>query len=131
MLASSLHSNDVFEYTLEIFCNGSFSPITCFAIVLSLVASRFTESSFQPLFRKGYTKEEVTKLIKTHGTKSPYYFEGLSYKVANIDKDNDFELVAKIDGGVHVGHFFIFDKSSQGKYTLVAQKDWKVEKWDL
>lgn len=76
-------------------------------------------------------KEEVIKLIKTQGTKSPYYFEGLSYKVANIDKDNDFEIVAKIDGGVHVGYFFIFDKNRQGKYSLVAEKDWKVEKWDL
>ncbi|MGV8983795.1 hypothetical protein [Clostridium sp.] len=76
-------------------------------------------------------KEEVIKLIKTQGTKSPYYFEGLSYKVANIDKDNDLEIVAKIDEGVHVGHFFIFDKNSQGKYLLIAEKDWKVEKWDL
>ena len=76
-------------------------------------------------------KEEVIKLIKTQGTKSPYYFEGLSYKVANIDKDNDFEIVAKIDEGIHVGYFFIFDKNSQGKYSLVVEKDWKVEKWDL
>ena len=76
-------------------------------------------------------KEEVIKLIKTQGSKSPYYFEGLSYKVANLDKDNDFEIVVKIDGGVHVGYFFIFDKNSQGKYSLVAEKDWKVEKWDL
>ncbi|MBU3188370.1 hypothetical protein K9O30_03215 [Clostridium bowmanii] len=76
-------------------------------------------------------KEEVIKLIKTQGTKNPYYFQGLSYKVANIDKDDDFEIVAKIDGGVHVGYFFIFDKNSQGKYSLVAEKDWKVEKWDL
>ncbi|MBK5240335.1 hypothetical protein [Clostridium sp.] len=77
------------------------------------------------------SKEEVIKLINTHGTKGPYYFEGLSYKVANIDKDNDFEIVAKIDGGVHVGYFFIFDKNNQGKYSLVAEKDWKVEKLDL
>jgi hypothetical protein len=76
-------------------------------------------------------KEEVIKLIKTQGTKSPYFFEGLSYKVANLDTDNDFEIVAKIDAGVHVGYFFIFDKNSQGKYSLVAEKDWKVEKWDL
>ncbi len=77
------------------------------------------------------TKEEVIKLIKTQGSKSHYYFEGLSYKVANIDKDKDFEIVAKIDGGVHVGYFFVFDKNNQGKYFLVAEKDWKVEKWDL
>ena len=76
-------------------------------------------------------KEDVIKLIKTQGTKSPYYFEGLSYKLANLDKDDDFEIVAKIDGGVHVGYFFIFDKNSQGKYSLIAEKDWKVEKWDL
>jgi hypothetical protein len=76
-------------------------------------------------------KEEVIKLIKTQGSKSSYYFQGLSYKVANIDKDNDFEIVAKIDTGIHAGYFFIFDKNSQGKYSLVAEKDWKVEKWDL
>jgi len=77
------------------------------------------------------SKEEVINLIKTQGSKSLYYFDGLSYKVANIDKDDDLEIVAKIDGGVHTGYFFIFDKDKQGKYSLVVEKDWKVEKWDL
>jgi hypothetical protein len=76
-------------------------------------------------------KEEVIKLIKAQGSEGLYYFEGLSYKVVNIDEDKEFEIVAKIDGGVHLGYFFIFDKNKQGKYSLVTEKDWKVEKWDL
>jgi hypothetical protein len=76
-------------------------------------------------------KEEVIKLIKMQGSKSLYYFQGLSYKVANIDKDDDFEIVAKIDTGIHTGYFFVFDKNNKGKYSLVAEKDWKIEKWDL
>ncbi|MGH4125456.1 MAG: hypothetical protein ACREV6_21285 [Clostridium sp.] len=102
--------------------------LNCSVIIGEIVEAAVidTESSLSTI-----PKEEVIKLIKTQGTKKPHYFEGLSYKVANIDKDNDFEIVAKIDGGVHLGYFFIFDKNSQGKYSLVAEKDWKVEKWDL
>ena len=109
--------------------------ILLFSIILncSLVIGEIVEAAVIDIESSLSTipKEEVIKLIKTQGTKSPYYFEGLSYKVANIDKDNDLEIIAKIDGGVHVGYFFIFDKNSQGKYSLVAEKDWKVEKWDL
>lgn len=106
-----------------------FSIILSCSVIIEVKVEAAVVDNYSTLSR--ISKEEVIKLIKTQGTKSSYYFDGLSYKVANIDKDNDFEIVAKIDGGVHVGYFFVFDKNKQGKYSLVVEKDWKVEKWDL
>jgi hypothetical protein len=60
-----------------------------------------------------------------------YYVEGLSYDVSNLDDDADWEIVAQIDGGVHLGQFFIFDKDSNGNYKLITEQDWKVEQWDF
>lgn len=106
-------------FSIIISCSGSIVEVVEATVIDS-------ESSISTI-----TKEEVIKLIKTQAAKGSYYFQGLSYKVANMDEDNDFEIVAKIDEGVHVGYFFIFDRNTQGEYSLVVEKDWKVEKWDL
>ncbi len=79
------------------------------------------------------TKEQIAAMIKTQGCHDMeyYYFDGLSYEAANLDDDADREILARIDGGVHLGQFFIFDEGSDGEYKLIAEKDWKVEEWDL
>lgn len=61
---------------------------------------------------------------------SSYYFDGLSFEVVNLDEDDDLEIIATIDGGVHLGQFFIFDKAD-GKYKLIAEKPQKIEKVNL
>lgn len=79
------------------------------------------------------SKQEVASWIKEQGkdNEDSYYLEGLSYELVNIDSDSDLEIMAKIDGAVHLGQFFIFDKDSAGKYQLIAEQDWKVENWDV
>ena len=47
--------------------------------------------------------------------------------MTNLDDDNDLDIVAKIDGAVHLGQFFIFDKDVRGDYQMAVEKDWKVE----
>lgn len=74
------------------------------------------------------SKEDVIKLIKEQGKESNYYLENLSYQLANVDNDDDLEIVAHTYGGVHLGYFFLFDKGVNGKYSLVAERFWKVEK---
>jgi len=78
-------------------------------------------------------KQQVAEWIKNQGKtdKDSYFMEGLSYDVVNIDADNELEVVAKIDGAVHLGQFFIFDKDSAGEYRLITEQDWKVETWDF
>jgi hypothetical protein len=73
------------------------------------------------------SKADIMNLIKQQGAESNYYFDGLSYELINVDSDEDLEIIAKIDGAVHIGNFFLCDKSTQGNYSLVAERNWKVE----
>lgn len=79
------------------------------------------------------SKQEVASWIKEQGkdNEDSYYLDGLSYELVNIDSDSALEIMAKIEGAVHLGQFFIFDKDSAGKYQLIAEQDWKVENWDV
>lgn len=57
--------------------------------------------------------------------------EGIfSITVVNLDDDMEQEIVAHIDGGVHLGQFLVFDKDFQGNYKLITEQDWKLERWD-
>lgn len=117
----------------------------CGGVILSLVivaASAWAESSPLSLLPDAagkavqdpvITREQIIDLIKEQGQRKdvPYYFEGLSYEPANLDADDALEIAAKIDGGVHIGQFFILDQDSKGEYQLITERDWKVEEWDL
>ena len=73
-------------------------------------------SSQCPIY-KPLSKEQIETIIQAQGKhKDSYYFDGLSYDFVNMDDDADWEIVAKIDGAVHLGNFFIFDKDSSGDY---------------
>lgn len=78
--------------------------------------------------QKAISKKQVTQWIKQQGArKANYYFEGLTFVEVQLDEDKELEVIAGIDGGVHLGHFFVFDRSKAGTYKLIAEKDWKVE----
>jgi hypothetical protein len=81
---------------------------------------------------KPLSKEQIKTIIQAQGKhKDSYYFDGLLYDFVNMDDDADWEIVAKIDGAVHLGNFFIFDKDSSGDYKLITEQEWKVEEWDF
>jgi hypothetical protein len=71
-------------------------------------------------FPAGIAKEEVATLIQEQGGSGDYYIEALAYELVNLDADDNLEIVAKIEGGVHLGQFFIFKKDLHGD-TAVAQ----------
>lgn len=77
------------------------------------------------------TKEKVFKLIKQQSKESYDNINNLFYEFANLDLDDDLELVAKTRGGVHLGYFYVFDKDKDGNYKLIAERGWKVDWWDL
>lgn len=88
-------------------------------------------SSQCPIY-KPLSKEQIETIIQAQGKhKDSYYFNGLSYDFVNMDDDADLEIVSKIDGAVHLGNFFIFDKDSSGDYKLITEQEWKVEEWDF
>lgn len=72
-------------------------------------------------------KDQIAKWIIEQGQRDEYYLEGLSYTEVQLDTDSELEMIAGIDGGVHLGQFFIFDADPDGVYRLIAEKDWKVE----
>lgn len=77
------------------------------------------------------TKDEVEDWIRTQGKeKNDYHFEGLFVEEVNLDRDPEPEVFARIDGAVHLGNFFVFDKQSNGTYTLIFEQPWRVVSWD-
>lgn len=73
------------------------------------------------------TKDQVSQWITTQGKEKEYFLEGLSHEMINLDADNDLEVIAKIDGTVHLGNFFLFDKTKDEDYKLIGEKAWKIE----
>ncbi len=80
----------------------------------------------------GITKERVAAWITEQGNaEKDYYLEGLTFEEVNIDEDIEPEVLARIDGGVHLGDFFIFDKQADGSYQLIFEQPWQVESWSM
>lgn len=78
-------------------------------------------------------EKRVADWIVSQGkqNKESYYLEGLTFETVNLDSDGDLEVVARIDGAVHLGNFFVFDKAAGGNYVLSTEQEWKVESWDF
>jgi len=73
-------------------------------------------------------REQVIAWISEQGGETDYFWDGLWYEEADLDGDVDLEVVAGIDGAVHLGQFFIFDRAQDGRYKLVKEEGWKVER---
>ncbi|TKI56252.1 hypothetical protein E8L90_12680 [Brevibacillus antibioticus] len=70
-------------------------------------------------------KAKIVQWIKQQGKEKEYFLDKLTYKLVNLDEDNDLELVASATGGTHLGNFFIFDKQ-QENFKLIVEKKWHV-----
>lgn len=75
--------------------------------------------------------EQVKDLIRKQGVDGEDDWNGLSYREVDLDGDNEPEVVAAIDGGVHIGVFYIFAKTSSGNYQLLAEKSWRIVSLDF
>lgn len=76
-------------------------------------------------------REQVIAWISEQGHETDYFWDGLWFEEADLDGDADLEIVAGIDGAVHLGQFFIFDRAQDGRYKLVKEEGWKVERLQL
>ncbi|AZK47397.1 hypothetical protein [Paenibacillus lentus] len=77
------------------------------------------------------TEQQVADWIVEQGEADRYYLEGLSIELLDLDRDGESEIVAMIDGGVHLGNYFIFDRDSNGDYQLIFERNWKVDSLKL
>ncbi|MEF2967249.1 hypothetical protein V3851_15535 [Paenibacillus sp. M1] len=120
---------------------GKQSGWKALGIILLLVAGTLLHGSVQAepnnsdkttLDTETLIYEQVADWITRQGLEEvkELYLEALSYVEVQLDEDAELEVIAGIDGGVHLGRFFIFDQTSNGAFTLVAERDWKVEELD-
>jgi hypothetical protein len=82
----------------------------------------------------GISRDEVAAWIIKQGAEmdaSSYYLDGLTFELANVDQDVEPEVLARIDGGVHLGVFFLFDKQPDSSYKLIFERPWHVYSWNL
>ncbi|MEI7026370.1 hypothetical protein [Paenibacillus sp. y28] len=77
------------------------------------------------------TRDEVIHLLRAQGKDTDYYTDGLSFELADVNGDGAPDLVARIDGAVHLGHFFLLLHQPDGGFTLVHEQAFKVDTWDL
>lgn len=61
--------------------------------------------------------------------------DSLSYQYVNLDEDKEPEIVAKENGAVHIGSFYVLDQLPDHRYALIAEKPWNVpqiqlKRWD-
>ncbi|CAM3410508.1 MULTISPECIES: hypothetical protein [Brevibacillus] len=62
--------------------------------------------------------------------------ESFTFQQVNLDEDEDLEIIAKHNGAVHIGSFYVLDRQPDGRYSLIAEKSWNVprfqlERWDV
>lgn len=84
--------------------------------------------------RKHISQDEVSTWIIEQGAEkdaTSYYLDGLTYELANVDQDAELEVLARIDSGVHLGMFFLFDQQSDRTYKLLFERPWHVYSWEL
>ncbi|TKI57012.1 hypothetical protein E8L90_16925 [Brevibacillus antibioticus] len=101
-------------------------------LILSLtgllpISSQATNVSNQPQqVSQDITADKVKQWIREQGKEKEYYLRNLTFQLSNVDNDSELEVIATIEGGAHLGHFFIFDKQSAEQYKLVTEQPWRV-----
>lgn len=54
-----------------------------------------------------------------------------SFQYANLDDDKDPEIIAKENGSVHIGHFYVLDRRPDNQYKLIGEESWNVPQFQL
>lgn len=90
------------------------------------------QPSEKPPQEKGLTKKEVASWIYAQSTTQSLTSDNeefLSFAEINLDQDEEPEIYAYTDNGVHLGDFYVFDRKADGKYKLVTEQPWHVDNW--
>jgi hypothetical protein len=84
---------------------------------------------------KPITEQQVKQWINAKA-EDPINTESFTFQQVQLDEDDAMEIVAKHNGSVHIGSFYILDHQANGSYSLIAEKPWNVpsfqlERWDI
>lgn len=75
-------------------------------------------------------RQEVMAWINEQA-KDPVTTDSFQFQTVNLDDDDDMEIIAKHNGAVHIGSFYILDRQEDGSYKLIAEESWNVPRFQL
>ncbi|MFI8713948.1 hypothetical protein [Brevibacillus brevis] len=103
-------------------------------LTVGLAASSLVLTAPSSLDSKAPTKTQVLDWINKQA-KAPVVTDNFDFQLVNLDDDPEPEIVAKHNGSVHIGNFYILDQKPDRTYALIAEEQWnpprlQLDHWD-
>lgn len=112
---------------------GMIGAVQTFLPVSSLSASTSAQPTVDAATK--INEQQVREWInaKAQEKASP---ESFSFQQVNLDEDENLEIISKQNDAVHIGSFYVLDRQTDDRYSLIAEKSWNVprfqpERWDI
>lgn len=104
-------------------------------LTVGLAASSLVLTAPSSLASKAPTKTQVLDWINKQA-KDPVVSDYFDFQLVNLDDDPEPEIVAKHNGSVHIGNFYILDQKADRTYALIAEEKWnpprlQLDHWDF
>ncbi|MFF0829334.1 hypothetical protein ACFYU8_19920 [Brevibacillus sp. NPDC003359] len=108
------------------------SLLLCLSAILA--APYLVQATSVPLVSKEPTKSQVMEWINKQA-KNPIVTDNFDFQLVHLDDDPELEIVAKHNGSVHIGNFYILDQKPDRTYALIAEEEWnpprlQLDHWD-
>ncbi|MED1916820.1 hypothetical protein P4V64_16005 [Bacillus thuringiensis] len=99
-----------------------------------LAAPYLVQAASVPLASKEPTTSQVMEWINKQA-KAPIVTDNFDFQLVNLDDDPEPEIVAKHNGSLHIGNFYILDQRPDRAYALIAEEEWnpprlQLDHWD-
>ncbi|WP_409175734.1 hypothetical protein [Brevibacillus fortis] len=103
-------------------------------LTVGLAASSLVLTAPSSLASKEPTKTQVMDWINKQA-KDPVVTDNFDFQLVNLDDDPELEIVAKHNGSVHIGNFYVLDQKWDRTYALIAEEEWnpprlQLDHWD-
>ncbi|MGF9905782.1 hypothetical protein [Brevibacillus porteri] len=103
-------------------------------LTVGLAVSSLVLTAPSSLASKEPTKTQVMDWINKQA-KDPVVSDYFDFQLVNLDDDPEPEIVAKNNGSVHIGNFYVLDQKWDRTYALIAEEEWnpprlQLDHWD-
>jgi len=83
------------------------------------------------LAAQALTGQQVVDIINAQARDKITDPGAVRYVAVNLDNDTALEVVARVQGAVHLRQFFVLDPLGGNRYRLIAERAWNVVRWNL
>ncbi|MDC0762335.1 hypothetical protein POF51_16625 [Brevibacillus sp. AG] len=103
-------------------------------LTVGLTVSSLVLTAPSSLASREPTKTQVMDWIDKQA-KNPVVTDNFDFQLVNLDDDPEPEIVAKHNGSVHIGNFYVLDQKPDRTYALIAEEEWnpprlQLDHWD-